>query len=105
MRPQGGVDDDNDGEDEQPSDEAMFRMDAMVAAVLQKGAAGRPNARESREHLRNFKFRCRIRVSSVCAVMIWFEVCFHPQAAWLLVCQLCRFITQTPMQLLALSGW
>ncbi len=35
-------------------------MDAMVAAVLQKGAAGRPSARESREHLRNFKFRCQV---------------------------------------------
>ena len=33
-------------------------MDAMVAAVLQKGAAGRPSACETREHLRNFKFRC-----------------------------------------------
>ncbi len=55
--PQGDDGEEDDGEDEQPSDEAMFRMDAMVAAVLQKGAAGRPNARESREHLRNFKFR------------------------------------------------
>jgi len=55
---QGDVDGDEDDDGEQPSDEAMFRMDAMVAAVLQKGAAGRPNACESREHLRNFKFRC-----------------------------------------------
>jgi hypothetical protein len=57
---QGGGQGDEDGDDEddeQPSDEAMFRMDAMVAAVLQKGAAGRPSARETREHLRNFKFR------------------------------------------------
>ena len=57
LRQGSGGQGDEDEDDEQPSDEAMFRMDAMVAAVLQKGAAGRPSARETREHLRNFKFR------------------------------------------------
>ena len=38
-------------------DSAMFRMDGMIAAVLRQGAAAKPNTQETKEHLRNFKFR------------------------------------------------
>ena len=64
-----GVQDDS-SEDEGMDDEAMARLEGGLAAAVQAAAASKPNSKERKQQMLNFKLRRVLALSSPVAAMM-----------------------------------
>ena len=55
---------DDSSEDEGMDDEAMARLEGGLAAAVQAAAASKPNSKERKQQMLNFKLRCVAALSS-----------------------------------------
>lgn len=78
-------------------DEAMARLEGGLAAAVQAAAASKPNSKERKQQLLNFKFRCVIAFAS--GNML---ACFA--AAWYPPALRCLAICSTQLALRVPSG-
>ena len=81
---------DDSSEDEGMDDEAMARLEGGLAAAVQAAAASKPNSKERKQQMLNFKLRCAVALSCPMAEMMqiapilvgmWHSCLYHAPTA------------------------